>query len=91
MGSSWLACAVSILVLSLPVLGALLWALRQLAPTQPRLAGAVAGAMAGGVAASLYSLHCTETTFAFFAAWYGGGLLLTSGLGALLGARLLRW
>ncbi len=91
MGSSWQACSVSILVLSLPVLGALLWALRQLAPTQPRLAGAVAGAMSGGVAASLYSLHCTETAFAFFAAWYGGGLLLASGLGALLGARLLRW
>lgn len=90
-GESWLSCSVSILALSLPVLGALLWALRQMAPTRPRLTGMAAGAMAGGIAASLYSLHCTETTFGFFAAWYGGGLLLVSGVGALLGEKLLRW
>ncbi|MBD8050026.1 NrsF family protein [Limnohabitans radicicola] len=91
MGSSWQTCALSILALALPVLGALLWALRQLAPTRPALAGAAAGAMAGCVAAGFYSLHCTETTFAFFAAWYGGGMLIVSALGALLGSRLLRW
>ena len=91
MGDSWQTCTLSILVLSLPVLGALLWALRQLAPTHPALAGAAAGAMAGCVAAGFYSLHCTETTFAFFTAWYGGGMLVVSALGALLGSRLLRW
>ncbi len=91
LGSSWMSCSLSILLLSAPVLGALLWALRQLAPTRPRLTGAAAGALAGGVAASLYSLHCPETTFAFYTAWYGGGLLLASGAGALLGARWLRW
>ncbi|WP_090142802.1 NrsF family protein [Limnohabitans sp. DM1] len=91
MGSSWQVCSVSILGLSLPVLGGLLWALRQLAPTRPALAGAAAGAMAGSVAAACYSLHCTETSFAFFSAWYGGGMLLVSALGSLLGARLLRW
>ncbi|MBM3387460.1 MAG: DUF1109 domain-containing protein [Betaproteobacteria bacterium] len=91
LGHSWLSCALSIPALSAPLLGALFWALRQLAPTRPRLTGAAAGALAGGVAASLYSLHCTETAVAFFAVWYGGGLLLASAAGALLGARWLRW
>ena len=91
MGDSWQTCALSILALSMPVLAALLWALRQLAPTRPGLAGAAAGAMAGCVAAGFYSLHCTETAYAFFTAWYGGGLLVVSALGAMLGSRLLRW
>lgn len=91
MGSSWLTCSLSILALSLPVLGALLWALRQMAPTRPALAGAAAGAMAACVAAGIYSLHCTETAYGFFTAWYGGGILAVSVLGALLGSRLLRW
>lgn len=91
LGSSWQTCTLSIMALSLPVLGALLWALRQLAPTRPVLAGATAGAMAACVAASVYSLHCTETALTFFTAWYGGGILAVSGLGALLGSRLLRW
>lgn len=91
LGGSWQVCSVNILGLSLPVLGALLWALRQLAPTRPALTGAAAGWMASSMAASLYSLHCTETTFAFFTAWYGGGMVLVSLLGAALGARWLRW
>jgi hypothetical protein len=91
MGNSWPTCALSILVLSLPLLGALLWVLRQMAPTRPALAGAVAGAMASSMAAGIYSLHCTETAFGFFTVWYGAGMLAVSMLGALLGARLLRW
>ena len=91
MGSSWQVCSASIVALSLPVLGALLWALRQLAPTRPALTGAVAGMLAGSIAASIYSLHCTETSLAFFAVWYTGGMALVSGAGALLGQRWLRW
>jgi hypothetical protein len=91
LGSSWQTCALSILALSLPVLAALLWALRQLAPTRPALTGAAAGALAGCVAAGFYSLHCTETSFAFFSVWYGGGIIAVSLLGASLGSRLLRW
>lgn len=91
MGGSWQACSVSILALSLPVLAALLWALRQLAPTRPALTGAVAGMLAGSLAASIYSLHCTETSLTFFAIWYVGGMALVTGLGAVVGARLLRW
>jgi hypothetical protein len=91
MGGSWEVCSVSIVALSVPVLGALLWALRQLAPTRSALTGAVAGMLAGSLAASVYSLHCTETSLTFYAVWYAGGIALVSGVGAVLGWRMLRW
>lgn len=91
MGGSWQVCSASITALSLPVLGALLWALRQLAPTRPALTGAVAGVLAGSLAASIYSLHCTETSLTFFAVWYVVGMALATALGAVLGYRWLRW
>lgn len=91
MGGSWQVCSVSIAALALPILGAMLWALRQLAPTRPVLTGAVAGMLAGSLSASIYSLHCPETSLTFFAVWYVGGMALATGLGALLGGRWLRW
>jgi hypothetical protein len=91
MGGSWQVCSVSIAALALPILGTMLWALRQLAPTRPVLTGAVAGMLAGSLAAGIYSLHCPETSLTFFAVWYVGGMALANGLGALLGARWLRW
>ncbi len=91
MGDSWQVCSVSIVALSMPILGALLWALRQLAPTRPVLTGAVAGMLAGSLAASIYSLHCPETSLTFFAVWYVAGMVLATGLGALIGGRWLRW
>lgn len=47
--NSWQTCALSIMVLSLPLLGALLRVLRQMATARPALAGAVAGAVAGAM------------------------------------------
>lgn len=91
MGVSWQVCSVSIVALSLPVLGFLLWTLSKLAPTRPATTGAVAGLLAGSLAASIYSLHCTETSLVFFAVWYAGGIALVSALGAAIGARCLRW
>ena len=91
MGGSWQVCSVSIAALALPILGALLWALRHLAPTRPVLTGAVAGVLAGSLAASIYSLHCPETSLTFFAVWYVAGMALATALGAVLGARCLRW
>jgi hypothetical protein len=67
------------------------WALRQLAPTRLTLAGALAGLFAGGAGAFVYAFHCPETAAPFVALWYSAGILLTAGLGALLGPRLLRW
>ena len=91
MGDTWQGCSLNIVALSLPLMLALLWALRQLAPTRPVRTGAVAGALAGSLAASIYSLHCPETSLTFFAVWYAGGVVMAAGLGAVLGARCLRW
>lgn len=91
MGGSWQVCSVSIVALSLPILGALLWALRHLAPTRPVLTGAVAGVLAGSLAASIYSLHCPETSLTFFAVWYVAGMALATLSGMVLGSRLLKW
>lgn len=90
-GSSLLPCLVTIpLVASLP-LACLLGLLRRGATLRPRLTGLAAGLATGGIAAALYSLHCTEDSPLFWAPWYGTGILLTGALGAVLGGRLLRW
>lgn len=91
LGQSWRTCALSIGLMALPVLVAALLALRGLAPTQPALAGAAAGALAGGVGAAVYAMHCVELTSPFLAVWYVIGMLLPVIAGAALGNRLLRW
>ena len=91
MGHSAKMCPLLILATAAPIFAALVWALRGLAPTRPRLTGAVTGLAAGGMGAALYALHCPESGAAFVAIWYGLGILAASGAGALLGPRVLRW
>ena len=91
LGHSWSICPFNVLALSLPGLGAGLWALRGLAPTRPRLAGAAVGVFAGALGAAGYALACTEPAVSFIAAWYTLGVALTALAGALLGPRALRW
>jgi len=91
MGHSWSSCPLSIAMLSLPALAGLIWALRGLAPTRPRAAGAAAGLLAGAVGAAAYALACDELSPTFVAVWYTVGIAAVSALGALLGPRLLRW
>jgi hypothetical protein len=91
MGESWRVCALSIGLMALPVFAAALLALKGLAPTRPALAGAAAGALAGGVGAAVYALHCMELTAPFLAVWYVSGIALPVLAGAVLGPRLLRW
>lgn len=91
MGQSWRICALSIGLMALPVFAATLVALKGLAPTQPALAGAAAGALAGGVGAAVYALHCMELTAPFLAVWYVSGIAVPVLVGAALGPRLLRW
>ena len=91
LGSSALPCVALIALLSLPILAALFVALRSLAPTRLRAAGAAAGALAGGVAAAAYALHCNEMALPFVAIWYVVGMAVPAVLGALLAPRWLRW
>ncbi|KWT65670.1 MULTISPECIES: DUF1109 domain-containing protein [unclassified Variovorax] len=90
-GQSWQSCAFSIALISVPVFVASLAALKGLAPTQPALAGAAAGAMSAGAGAAVYALHCQELAAPFLAIWYVIGMALPVGAGALIGRRLLRW
>ena len=90
-GRTWRVCPFLIAMLSLPVFVAVLWAMKGLAPTRPRLAGAAAGLLSGAAAALVYALHCPEMAAPFLAFWYLLGMLVPAGVGALAGQRLLRW
>jgi hypothetical protein len=90
-GSTWRTCVFNITLISVPLFVAAFVALRGLAPTRPALAGAAAGALASGVGAAVYALHCPELGAPFLAVWYVLGMAVPVVLGALLGPRLLRW
>lgn len=91
MGHSALTCPWSVFALSLPALAGSFWALRGLAPTDLRRAGAAAGVFSGAVGSLGYSLTCTELSPAFVVVWYSAGIAAVGLLGAWLGPRLLRW
>lgn len=91
LGDTWRVCTFNIVVTALPVGVMLFWALRGLAPTQPVMTGAAAGWLAGALAAMVYALHCPELDAPFLAVWYVLGMVASAGLGALAGARALRW
>ena len=91
MGVSWRTCALSISLMAMPIFIPVLLALKGLAPTQPVLAGAAAGALAGGLGAAIYALYCVEMTAPFLAVWYVIGILMPVLAGSLLGRRWLHW
>jgi hypothetical protein len=90
-GHNALICMMSIPFLALAPLGALMFALRYGAPSQPGLAGAAAGLLAGAIGAALYATHCPDDSPLFVATWYVLGLAIVTGAGAAIGGRLLRW
>lgn len=90
-GDTWIFCLVSIPLLSLPAFIAAMWAMKDLAPTRPWLAGGAAGLLAGGISAAVYALHCPELEAPFVAIWYVIGMFIPAFAGALIGHRLLRW
>lgn len=90
-GSNSLVCLTTIPLLSLPLLAALLLALRHGAPTSRGAAGAAAGLAAGGLSAALYATHCIDDSPFFVATWYTIAIGTVTVSGAMLGRRLLRW
>lgn len=90
-GSNSRLCMVAIPLLSLPLLAAALVALRRGAPSRPAVAGAFAGVLSAGLAATLYASHCTDDSPMFVATWYTIGVVFVAGLGALAGARILKF
>lgn len=91
MGHNSLACMTIIPLLSLAPFAAILYALRSGATAEPALAGAIGGILSAGIAATLYASHCTDDSPLFVALWYPFGFIVMAGLGALIGARVLRW
>jgi hypothetical protein len=84
-------CLTAIPLMSLPLLAASLIGLRHGAPTRPALAGAMAGLLSAGLAATLYASHCTDDSPLFVAAWYTLATLLVTAIGALAGSKFLRF
>jgi hypothetical protein len=78
-------------LIGLGPLAVFLAALRHGAPTRPRLAGAVAGLLAGGIAATFYAAHCTDDSPLFVATWYSIAIAGLVALGAICGRRVARW
>src|SRR5258705_1548335 len=88
--NSWV-CMTAIPALSLPILAGALIGLRHGAPARPAVAGAIAGLLSAGLAATLYASHCTDDSPLFVAAWYTIATALVTAIGALAGAKLLKF
>ena len=91
LGRTWWFCPWLLATFSLPAMGALLWAMRSLAPTRLAQAGQACGLLAGALGAAGYALACPESSVAFVAVWYTVGIALMALLGRWLGPLLLRW
>jgi hypothetical protein len=90
-GTNSRICLTAIPAMSLPLLAAALFGLRHGAPTRPAVAGAIAGLLSAGLAATLYASHCTDDSPLFVATWYTIATGLVTAIGALAGSRVLRF
>jgi hypothetical protein len=90
-GSNSRVCMAAITLMSLPLLAAALIGLRGGAPTRPAVAGAIAGMLSAGLAATLYASHCTDDSPLFVATWYTIATALVATIGALAGSKMLRF
>lgn len=91
LGGTWRTCPWLVAGLSVPVFVGIASAMRRMAPTHPRRAGAFAGFASGATAAFVYAFHCPELAAPFIGTWYVLGMLVPTLVGALLGPRLFRW
>ncbi|ENN84235.1 hypothetical protein RHSP_76880 [Rhizobium freirei PRF 81] len=84
-------CLTLIPLLSIGPLACFLFALRHGAPERPGVAGAVAGLAASGIAATFYASNCTDDSPLFVLLWYPIAIAIVTGIGYILGKRILRW
>ena len=90
-GKNSKVCLSAIPAMSLPLLAGALFGLRHGAPSQPALAGAVAGLLSAGLAATLYAAHCSDDSPLFVATWYSLATAFVTAIGALVGSKVLRY
>ena len=90
-GNNSKVCMTAVPLMSLPLLVASLIGLRHGAPTRPAVAGAMAGLLSAGLAATLYAAHCEDDSPLFVATWYTIATAMVTAIGALVGSRVLRF
>lgn len=90
-GSNSAICMTFIPMIGVGPLAVLLLAMRHGASTRPSLTGAVAGLVAGGLAATFYAAHCTDDSPLFVATWYPMAIGILAILGAIAGKAFIRW
>jgi hypothetical protein len=90
-GSNSRICMMAIPLMSLPLLAGALIGLRHGAPARPALAGALAGLISAGLAATLYASHCTDDSPLFVVTWYPIAIAMVTAVGAFLGSKMLRF
>jgi hypothetical protein len=90
-GQTAKVCSLLIVLLAIPIFAALMVAMRSLAPTHLAAAGAAIGLTSGAIAATIYGLHCPESSAAFVATFYSLGIATTTLAGSLVGRTALRW
>lgn len=91
LSDEWLECVISIPLIAIVPFSVIVWAVRQMAPTDLARTGAFVGLVAGCVSAMGYAVHCADDSVPFFALWYGGTIALCTFAGWKLGPKLLRW
>jgi hypothetical protein len=90
-GHNALVCSLSIPTIAAIPLALMLYALREGAPARPGRTGAIAGLIAGGMAAFFYGAHCFDDSPLFVATWYTLAIGFVTAVGAIVGGRVLRW
>ena len=90
-GTNSVVCLTYITLIGIGPLAIFLRTLRHGAPTRPALAGAVAGLLAGGIAATFYAAQCTDDSPLFVATWYTIAIAGLAILGAAGASRISRW
>ncbi len=90
-GTNSMVCLTYIPLMGIGPLTIFLLALRHGAPARPALAGAVAGLLAGGIAATLYAAQCTDDSPLFVATWYTIAIVGLALVGAVGAHRFARW
>jgi hypothetical protein len=84
-----LTCIGNIVGLAAPMLLIAGVGLRRVDLERPGLMGLFVGLFCGAVAATVYGLHCQDSTFAFIGLWYTAGIAVSGAIGA--GALKLLW
>ena len=84
-------CMTLIPLMAIGPLACILYVMRQGAPENPGLMGAIAGLIANGIGATFYASHCPDDSPFFVATWYPLATGIVVLIGYFAGRRWLRW